>query len=60
MGAKLSPSTDFEGVDDLAAWGMAAEQHVPAVVWSQMESPGEKVSFVRLLCYMCACLDVCL
>ena len=39
VGVKLSPSADFEGVDRLDAWGMAATQAVPPDVLRRMEAP---------------------
>jgi hypothetical protein len=39
VGAKLSPTTDFEGIDDLLNWEMAKSQYVPREILNQMESP---------------------
>lgn len=39
VGVKLSPNNDFEGIDSLLNWKMAATQKVPRNILDQMQSP---------------------
>ena len=39
VGCKLSPSNDYEGIDNLLNWGMSSMQYVPRKVLDQMQSP---------------------
>lgn len=43
VGVKLSPSSQFEGIDDLANWGMASSQIIPPQVLSKLQSPHKVV-----------------
>ena len=39
VGVKLSPSIDFEGVDNVSHWEMAATQKIPDLVLDQLQDP---------------------
>ena len=43
VGVKLSPSSEFEGIDDLIEWGTENSRRIPALIEAQLQSPDKVV-----------------
>lgn len=43
VGVKLSPSAEFEGIDDLSDWGTEYSRKIPDSIQSQLQSPNKVV-----------------
>ena len=43
VGVKLSPSSEFEGIDDLSNWGTESSRRIPDFIQAQLQSPNKVV-----------------